>query len=575
MLALMRRLIVLCLACFVCSTIAAQNRNVNWRFGNRAALVFQNGNPQLPADSSSMVSLEGCATVSDRTTGNLLIYSNGIEVRNALDQVMPNGSELLAGINLSATQGVIIVPQPDAPLRYYVFTVDQATILPSKGFRYSVVDMGLNNGLGDVVSNEKNILIQTSTSERLTTCLKDDGSAHWVLMHERGNRVFKAFTLDAGGLQPNPVVSSIGSIQDFSVTGSNGNNLMGVMKVSPDRSQIAVTLPNSETVELFDFDACTGQLSNVRSIPMIDGPYALEFSPDSRKLYVSLYYNASLETALYQINLDALPLAPTLVGVSSTFNYQGAGSLQLGPDNRIYWSIVGENWLSAITQPNAVGQACNFVEQFINLGQFGLQEATAKFGLPQTVFDTEYPSLSLDDLNAPYGHCVGEPFTYSVDSVPGMLQLTWKLQKPGLVDTAFNQASFTYTAPSTGTYTLSLHVQRGCGFDSLVNPITVGDCAIAPDSCISNPPNVFSPNGDALNAFFLQQEFCKATVYQLHIYNRWGMEVFQSNSPQIGWNGRQNNTGADVPEGTYYYVLQYQNAQGEKIDKRGTVLLLR
>ncbi|HTF06409.1 MAG TPA: gliding motility-associated C-terminal domain-containing protein [Bacteroidia bacterium] len=44
-------------------------------------------------------------------------------------------------------------------------------------------------------------------------------------------------------------------------------------------------------------------------------------------------------------------------------------------------------------------------------------------------------------------------------------------------------------------------------------------------------------------------------VYALHIYDRWGAEIFVSDSPGDSWNGRLRNTGNECADDTYYYIL--------------------
>ena len=68
--------------------------------------------------------------------------------------MMPNGGGLIGDI--SATQGAAIVQSYSNPNQYFLFTMTQ-TLGPS--LYYSVIDMSLNAGLGDVVAGQKNILL--------------------------------------------------------------------------------------------------------------------------------------------------------------------------------------------------------------------------------------------------------------------------------------------------------------------------------------------------------------------------------------------------------------------------------
>jgi hypothetical protein len=63
---------------------------------------------------------------------------------------MPGGNGVLLG-NGSSTQSALILPNPGNSNQYYIFTADQGGYInPNVGIHYSLVDMMLNNGLGDV-----------------------------------------------------------------------------------------------------------------------------------------------------------------------------------------------------------------------------------------------------------------------------------------------------------------------------------------------------------------------------------------------------------------------------------------
>ena len=70
--------------------------------------------------------------------------------------------------------------------------------------------------------------------------------------------------------------------------------------------------------------------------------------------------------------------------------------------------------------------------------------------------------------------------------------------------------------------------------------------------------------------------------FDIVIYNRWGEVVFESKDDKFQWNGKVKNTGAECPEGTYFYLINYQ-IQDEKLNDgknggkpvSGTVTLIR
>ncbi|MFZ4542838.1 MAG: gliding motility-associated C-terminal domain-containing protein [Saprospiraceae bacterium] len=90
-------------------------------------------------------------------------------------------------------------------------------------------------------------------------------------------------------------------------------------------------------------------------------------------------------------------------------------------------------------------------------------------------------------------------------------------------------------------------------------------------------PNTITPNGDGKNDFFridaidYQPERFKNA--ELIVFNRWGDIVYKSGIPYgNNWAG-VNSSGGDLPEGTYYYVLDLNLADG--FSYRGDVTILK
>lgn len=90
--------------------------------------------------------------------------------------------------------------------------------------------------------------------------------------------------------------------------------------------------------------------------------------------------------------------------------------------------------------------------------------------------------------------------------------------------------------------------------------------------------NAFSPNGDGINEAFVIEgisESCRSNQ-QLTIFNRWGDPVFTTSDVQNNkyWNGRLYNNGAELPDGTYFYILTYTE-NNETLQLTGFVDLRR
>jgi gliding motility-associated-like protein len=88
-------------------------------------------------------------------------------------------------------------------------------------------------------------------------------------------------------------------------------------------------------------------------------------------------------------------------------------------------------------------------------------------------------------------------------------------------------------------------------------------------------PNAFTPNDDGLNDEFgpswrLPERISDFTMI---IYNRWGEEIFESNDPAKGWDGRKN--GQIAPDGVYTWLMFYKEDPGLKKEFTGQVSLLK
>ncbi|MAY84321.1 MAG: hypothetical protein CMP59_09345 [Flavobacteriales bacterium] len=84
-------------------------------------------------------------------------------------------------------------------------------------------------------------------------------------------------------------------------------------------------------------------------------------------------------------------------------------------------------------------------------------------------------------------------------------------------------------------------------------------------------PNIFTPNGDGVNDAF-RVRACGVYDYNIVIYNRFGKEVYKSNSLLQGWDGYINDRKAKP--GVYFYKIVIKDLNGEYLDFQGSLTLL-
>ncbi|WP_207427454.1 PKD domain-containing protein [Pedobacter sp. SYSU D00535] len=67
-------------------------------------------------------------------------------------------------------------------------------------------------------------------------------------------------------------------------------------------------------------------------------------------------------------------------------------------------------------------------------------------------------------------------------------------------------------------------------------------------------PNTFTPNGDLVNDFWVIDFLNEYPESSVDVFTRQGRKVFSSRGYPNPWDGRAN--GADLPAGTYYYIIE-------------------
>ena len=420
-------------------SLTAQQQNNVWYFGQNAGIDFSSGEAVALTDGA-MISNEGCATVCD-SLGNLLFYTNGETIRNKNHGIMLLGGAIHG--NSSSTQSSLILPKPSTSGHFYLFTTD--VVSGNKGLRWSEIDMSLDNGLGGVLN--KNIPLYPSVCEKITTVKHENGIDSWVISHEWQGDAFLAWLVTEQGISTNPIVSNIGSEITESPLDAGG-----YLKASKDGSRIAAAHWNNvNTVEIFQFNNATGQLSNLILIdnfdPISNGVYGIEFSPSGEFLYVS---ERATNGGLFQYNLSFWN--PTVIE-NSKFELaifpNKFGALQLGPDEKIYVALQGYTHLGIIYHPDSEGFSCLYEQDGVYLSG-----NTSKLGLPNIPHHFFNQSkIESED------YCYGDFTSFSVAGIQTYDSIHWDF---GDLNSGINNFStdespkHIYTAP--GPYTVLMTV---------------------------------------------------------------------------------------------------------------------
>lgn len=517
-----KTLLLLFAICYIVSSYS-QNEASNWYFGQNAGLQFNLNTGTVTALTNGQLNtLEGCTSISD-TEGNLLFYSDGRTIWNASHIPMANASEAF-GTGLkgdeSSTSSGLIVPKPQDLNSYYIFTVDEphhfnSADFPNNqdgdgvndGLMYSLVDMTLDGGLGDVDPLEKNVPLITydptvpiqvdfKCSEKITAVKADDCSSFWVITHFVDR--FYAFKVDINGVNTTPVVSIVGP--EVPAEGYR-RNALGYLKASPDGSKLVVAHHGFATtlagesgggVYLFDFDNNTGVVSNSLELygpENNDSPYGVEFSAENRKVYatISAGANGSGASSVIQWNLESadIPNSQVVIHTSSTFS---AGALQLGINRKIYraqfsFSNNASNngrFIGVINNPEADGTGANYNENGVLVDVTGNNINLSRIGFPpfiQSLFNSQIDIIQNGISTTELLLCDNDSYTLIAEDVPGG---TYTWSKDGVI------------LPET---TFELFVDTPGFYEVFIEPNN-GECPIEGEALVSYFPNptISQPN---------------------------------------------------------------------------------
>lgn len=404
-----------------------------------AGLNFSSGKA-VAVSNSAMTTMEGSATISDEN-GELLFYTNGIYVWNRLHKRMPHGTGLLG--DQSTTQSAVIVPKPGSKTRFYIFAVDDAG--GPNGLTYSEVDITADNGMGDVIAS--NTRLVTPVTEKITSVYADNNKDVWVTVHKWGSDAFYSYKVDENGVVATPVISNTGMIIDGA---DNSGHYAGWMSISPNGKKLAVA-NGLLSVELFDFDTHTGIVSNAKIIKSPAKCYGVEFSPNSKLLYVTS------ENMLLQYDTTAQDIPSTQVTVGTI---DVASSIKLTPNSKIF--VVNKylsNTLSVIRKPNVQGVGCEFVLDTVNLN-----DKQTFVGLPNFVVEPYY----LFDIKAK-SDCTDTVVSFSTEGTLSADSVMWDF---GDGNTS-TEAEVAHEYAKSGTYTVKAKAKSGRAVRYYFKEVTV------------------------------------------------------------------------------------------------------
>lgn len=299
--------------------------------------------------------------------GNLLFYTNGCKILNKQHALMENGDNINSGsthdlycINTGypAVHSLMALPYPGHDEQYFLFHQRDYGDTYNYDLLFSRIDMKANGGQGKVL--EKNVgLIHDTLGLTVSAVKHANGRDWWIMTGEQYNDNLYCFLLDTSGIHPTPIVHAASWMEP--------DQYPGIICFSPDGRKMAHSGQGSPAAfRIYDFDRCTGEISNPVDLEIPDDEAYVSwpcFSPNSRYLYLT-----NLVSKLYQYDTWASDIGASvqLIGEYDGFlaDYNVPATMftmTLGPDQRIYMSANNSvRYLHTIHHPDEPGPACDF-----------------------------------------------------------------------------------------------------------------------------------------------------------------------------------------------------------------------
>lgn len=369
--------------------------------------------------------------------------------------------------------------------------------------------------------------------------------------------------LGAGQTQnPSPIVNTT-----YIVTGTDANGCVNTDQVDVSINALPIVITSADTSvclgdavnltatggSIYDWDNGLGLGQNQSPTPTVNTVYNV----------VVTDANGCSNTGQVNVSIDPIP---TIVANNDTTICNGQTVLLMSTGGAIYsWDnglglgalhnvTPAVNTTYTVTGYDANG--CSNTDQVV---------VTVDACLPPVA------AFSVSDSTICINDCVD--FTDLSTNSPDTW--TWYFFNANTL-TSIDQNPIDICYSTTGTFDVKLVVSNVHGADSVTytNLMVVDSCntPVAPIVVEVIVPNVFTPNVDGQNDLF-NISGTGITELNLKIFNRWGEMLFETNQLNEGWNGR-TTAGAEVPDGTYFYVAKVTTLDGVE-EHNGTVTLIR
>lgn len=419
------------------------------------------------------------------STGNLLLYTNGIRMVNSQHELVENGDSLNTGpfaisdyhTGYKVVYSHLLLQLPGHADSVYLVhsSLDYHDTfgLAVNTLHLTRVDLSANGGEGSVVSKNEEVL--TDGNFGAVTAVKHaNGRDWWVFNTVKSHNSYNRFLLDPLGLRDHTEID-LEPAMPYPLY-SNGQAVF-----STDGSRF-IRWEVTHGIYIYDFDRCSGEFSNPVFVPTPDTGLGggVATSLDSRFLYICA---SNIEVRQYDLWSDDIEGSAMTVAeydgyqspIASTFML-----MQMGPDGRIYINSTNtENVLHAIQYPDKEGEDCEVRQHSVQLPTYN------RFTMPH------FPNYRLGPLD-------GSPCdTLGLDNLP-VAKFRYEQDSSDFLKVEFTDLSYyepsdwewdfggtgtsgekhpIHEFPTGGTYEVCLTVSNDNGEDTFCRTLELGTVA--------------------------------------------------------------------------------------------------
>ena len=512
--------------------------------------------------------------------GDLWAYTNGMELRNSLNDTLATGlgpSELSGDIGNDGylmLQGAIFLVKPSADSMVYLFHEDREWAPDeyidghwTQNLYYTKIDMSLNNSQGQVIEKNISLVQDTLRWGSLMAIRHANGRDWWLLDPEANTNQYYTLLFGPQGVEDISIQALGGTVMDGG----------GSAVFSPDGARYArLTIVNAgddadHCLNIYDFDRCNGRLSNTVEIVFQDAAFAGEgiaISENGRFLYVIGFIN------IWQFDLLAGDIAASRTLVAANDGFVSPANTttpfhaaQLAPNGKIYVNCSSNaNYFHIIHSPNQKGLACN-VEQHA----------------------LEIPTLNYQSIpNFPYyglGPLDGSPCdTLGIDNPPPQAAFSYSVEDSAALQVAFydgtrfspeswlwdfgdGQSSAerfpVHAYAEAGVYEVCLTASNQTGSDTFCDTVRFVVSSLLPVDGSGAAVRVFPNPASGVVTLSAQGLPAGVRAAELVLYDALGREVLRQGVAMVDGGILRRLDLASMPSGVYFWSMRA--ASGEEL----------